>query len=307
MRSKRVVNKENGVTLLALVMTIIIMLIIAGVSISSLTGDHGTVDEAKNTVSDIEHASITEEVMKMTMTIPEYDESQSEYFLNGMVTDGISSKFEISDQTEDSLKVEIWNAKGDKSYSYIINNTNQYGLRIIDESATFPVVTPNSNTSGNTNVQTNTSVTNTTSNTTTNSSVTNQSTGNSSTGGNTNTQTNTNTNTSGGGSTNPTELIVISNENNVSNVEYELYYNNYYGYRVYAVSGYVKSGTKEASFLVTVNASDVEFQAASNGYGYGPSNYSVTENGNKATFKYKSSQGASSSSYRKFGYIFIPI
>ena len=36
-------------------------MIIAGVSISSLTGDHGTVDEAKNTVSDIEHASITEE------------------------------------------------------------------------------------------------------------------------------------------------------------------------------------------------------------------------------------------------------
>ena len=307
MRNKRIVNKEDGVTLLALVMTIIIMLIIAGVTISSLTGDHGTVEEAKNTVSDIEHASITEEVMKMTMIIPEYDEAQVEHFLNGMVSDGISSKFEISDQTTDSLKVEIWNAKGDKSYSYVISNTNQYGLRVVDESATFPVVTPNTNTSGNTNVQTNTSVTNNTSNTTTNSSVTNQSTGNSSTGGNTNTQTNTNTNTntSGGGSTNPTELIVISNEKNVSNVKYELYYNNYYGYRVYTVSGYVESGKKEASFLVTVNAADVEFQAASNGYG--SSNYSVTENGNKATFKYKSSYGASYSTDRTFGYIFIPI
>lgn len=307
MDNKKVVNKENGVTLIALVMTIIILLIIAGVTVSSLTGDHGTVDEAKNTVSDIEHASITEEVMKMTMIVPEYDEEQIEYFLNGMVSDGMSSKYEITDRTEDSLKVEIWNAKGDKSYSYIISNTSQYGLRVQDESETFPNM--NYYEPEEENVQTNTSVENTTTNTTTNTETNTSSENSYSGGGYTNTSTN--TNTSGGGNTEPDEpdeLFEFSGESNILSNRYSYVgtdydrYGNYYD--VYYIYGTVKKGVRSASFTVTVNKDDPEFTKVSTGFF---SSYSIglQAYGNSGVYSFSSDKTKSNEEYR-FGTVYIP-
>lgn len=40
-------NKEYGITLIALVVTIIVLLILAGVSISMLSGDNGILKNAK--------------------------------------------------------------------------------------------------------------------------------------------------------------------------------------------------------------------------------------------------------------------
>lgn len=39
-------KQENGVTILALVITIIVLLILAGVTISAITGDDGTITNA---------------------------------------------------------------------------------------------------------------------------------------------------------------------------------------------------------------------------------------------------------------------
>ena len=241
-RNKRI-NNEKGVTLLALVMTIIILMIIAGVSISSLTGDHGTVQEAKNTVSDIEHANITEEVMKMTMVIPEYSSQQVKHFLDGMVSDGISSKYQISNEADDSLTVEIWNKKGDKSYSYVISDTNKYGLVVIDESETFKVEEeeiPKQN-----------EMTNTTTNTTSDpGGSTNSSTGNAVI------NTATNTNTSEGGDT-TSDYITFSNENGVENVRYVdagvTYIDYYRSYHRYMIYGDIPRNVSSLSFKATVD------------------------------------------------------
>lgn len=45
-------KKENGITLVALVVTIIVLLILAGVSISMLVGDNGVASRAQDAASD---------------------------------------------------------------------------------------------------------------------------------------------------------------------------------------------------------------------------------------------------------------
>ena len=41
-------NEKNGITLIALVITIIVLLILAGVSIAMLTGQNGILTQAQN-------------------------------------------------------------------------------------------------------------------------------------------------------------------------------------------------------------------------------------------------------------------
>ncbi len=54
MKNKKDIQKNAGITLIALVVTIIILLILVGVTISSFTGDDGLVNETKNTRNNIE-------------------------------------------------------------------------------------------------------------------------------------------------------------------------------------------------------------------------------------------------------------
>ena len=54
-------GKNNGITLIALVITIIVLLILAGVTIATLTGDNGILTQAKNAQTKMEEASKNEE------------------------------------------------------------------------------------------------------------------------------------------------------------------------------------------------------------------------------------------------------
>ena len=55
-------KKEKGVTLIALVVTIIVLIILAGISITTLTGDKGLINEATNTSSEAQRESIIEKI-----------------------------------------------------------------------------------------------------------------------------------------------------------------------------------------------------------------------------------------------------
>lgn len=46
MKAKKVSSKEKGITLVALVVTVIIMLILAGIGISAVTGENGLIHMA---------------------------------------------------------------------------------------------------------------------------------------------------------------------------------------------------------------------------------------------------------------------
>ena len=54
-------NKEKGITLIALVITIIVLLILAGVAIATLTGDNGVLTKAVSAKEKTETARETEE------------------------------------------------------------------------------------------------------------------------------------------------------------------------------------------------------------------------------------------------------
>ena len=55
-------KKQNGITLVALVITIIVLLILAGVSISLALGQNGVLTRASGAVSANEKAKVTEEL-----------------------------------------------------------------------------------------------------------------------------------------------------------------------------------------------------------------------------------------------------
>ena len=55
-------RKEKGITLIALVITIIVLLILAGVSIAMLTGENGILSQAQNAKNETEEAGAIEEI-----------------------------------------------------------------------------------------------------------------------------------------------------------------------------------------------------------------------------------------------------
>ena len=65
---KNIGEKQKGITLLALVITIVVLLIIAGISISMLTGENGTIGQAikakKETEKNTNRESIKLAMMK---------------------------------------------------------------------------------------------------------------------------------------------------------------------------------------------------------------------------------------------------
>lgn len=61
-------KKENGITLIALVITIIVLLILAGVSIAMLTGDNGILNKATD-ASEKTLAAEAEEAIKLAVNV----------------------------------------------------------------------------------------------------------------------------------------------------------------------------------------------------------------------------------------------
>lgn len=60
---KKLFEKEKGITLITLVITIIVILIIAGVSISVLSGENGVITKANKAVEEQAHAEVKEAII----------------------------------------------------------------------------------------------------------------------------------------------------------------------------------------------------------------------------------------------------
>ena len=56
-KNKRNYLKETGITLIALVVTIVVLLILAGVSINALFGDNGIIEKAKEAQNKMDQAA----------------------------------------------------------------------------------------------------------------------------------------------------------------------------------------------------------------------------------------------------------
>ena len=73
-------RNERGITLIALVVTIVVLLILAGVSISMLSGENGIITQAQEAKNNTEAAKLKEE-------------------LNLKITEGVINKYTIGDET----------------------------------------------------------------------------------------------------------------------------------------------------------------------------------------------------------------
>ena len=60
--TKERVKGKNGITLIALVITIIVLLILAGVTIATLTGDNGILTKAQNAKTQNDKVTVKEKV-----------------------------------------------------------------------------------------------------------------------------------------------------------------------------------------------------------------------------------------------------
>ena len=99
-------KKNNGITLVALIITIIVMLILAGISISTFTGDNGFITKAKGIRSNIEIAESEGQAKINSLQQAEYTVDGGTVIINDENAPTINS-MEVTDITETSFKVKV--------------------------------------------------------------------------------------------------------------------------------------------------------------------------------------------------------
>ena len=115
-------NREQGITLIALVITIIVLLILAGITISALTGDNGILAQAAKAKEETEKAKTNEQtdLAKMEDLINEsVNGSEVE-----QVTDTAPGVLERNDTETNTYTIN--SIEDLVFFSYDVNNGNTY-------------------------------------------------------------------------------------------------------------------------------------------------------------------------------------
>lgn len=100
-------KSQKGITLIALVITIIVLLILAGVTIAMLTGENGILNKATGAVSDTEKAT-AEEAIKMEV-YNNIATNEGTFDLNTFTSITTNSDYEyaVGDATESKRVVTV--------------------------------------------------------------------------------------------------------------------------------------------------------------------------------------------------------
>lgn len=132
---------EKGITLIALVITIIVLLILAGVSIATLVGENGILTKANTAKIEQSHAAVVEAISL------KYNEYQIEK--NDSNTNSITSFFEYLGECIDSSskvinveklvgeKQSLGNGTDSTDVYKLIEDSNMYVLKYYDEEGTL--------------------------------------------------------------------------------------------------------------------------------------------------------------------------
>ena len=116
--------KESGITLIALIITIIMMLILVGVTISAISGNDGILSKSKKAVSDYSKAAAEEE-MKLYLTSLEMEKNAS----GDRLADYLKSHI-----GEDGL--EDYQNNGDGTAQVVLNG-KRYKVNLSDGTYTY--------------------------------------------------------------------------------------------------------------------------------------------------------------------------
>ena len=85
-------NKEKGITLVALVVTIIVLIILAGVSIAMIVGDNGIITQAQNAQRETEQAQAREKLELALIDLQTEKYMNSNYNAEQFVTDYLTNR-----------------------------------------------------------------------------------------------------------------------------------------------------------------------------------------------------------------------
>ena len=117
--------KEKGITLIALVVTIVILLILAGVSIAMLTGDNGILSQAQNAKNKTEEAERNEklDLLKQEDLINET--------LNGVEVEQVTDEKPGELEKEDESTLVINSIEDLVFFAYDVTNGNNYSGKTV--------------------------------------------------------------------------------------------------------------------------------------------------------------------------------
>ena len=120
-------RNNKGITLIALVITIIVLLILAGVSIAMLTGENGVLTQAKNARTDSEKAGISD---KVNMAIQAAYTKHLSTTNGGTITDlpvtEIQTQYNTDNQGTSTISISGTTAtvtEGSKTYKVTLTKT----------------------------------------------------------------------------------------------------------------------------------------------------------------------------------------
>ena len=141
---KNVLKEKSGITLIALVITIIVLLILAGVSIAMLTGDNGILTQAteakeKNTIGEEEERiSLALQSLKMKKQADNVSTTVTSAELQKQLEDDGAKNVTVEDGENDNLVVNYADSKN----SYTVDQDGNIGEKGQIEEETGPVEQP---------------------------------------------------------------------------------------------------------------------------------------------------------------------
>lgn len=130
-------KKERGITLVALVVTIVVLLILAGVSISMVLGNNGIVTKAKSTQVE-QNKAYGKEVIESALKSVQIDILSGKKTTNATATDVVTAIYNKAPDGTEEFKA----GTDGKSVTYTKDGkTFKYAISVGDSSEDFTVGT----------------------------------------------------------------------------------------------------------------------------------------------------------------------
>ena len=94
-------EEERGITLITLIITVIVLLILAGITVSNLTGDNGIIKKAEEARNETEIAQGKEELQGKYMEnyVNKLEKVTVDEFLEYLEEEGINTRSSVMEKT----------------------------------------------------------------------------------------------------------------------------------------------------------------------------------------------------------------
>ena len=130
-------NNERGITLVALVVTIVVLLILAGITITYVLSDNGIFGKANDAATKMDKASVTEAVslalanLQAEVYAPTTGKTPAEVFAADFPSDMTATATTVTVSAEDGVTITGGKVTY-KGYEYTVTYSKTAGLEVSD-------------------------------------------------------------------------------------------------------------------------------------------------------------------------------